>query len=661
MVTYHKMDRETVPCEFDICLSNRCNQACRYCYFAFKRRRQPESLSFKQITRAVEIYLSHVSPSEIDKISLGGGEPFLDYPLLQSAVNFIRKRIGSEVVLEVFTNGTLLTRARACRLLDQGVKLIVSLDGKKETNDLNRVFWRNPGVSVFDTVMSNLEKLPPECMGRIYAGLTFTSGTAPLLGENVEFLLGLGFKEVLVDLDILEVWPPERIAGLKQGLTGIRRLCSKSVRNGFGDLSPFGFSLDFVLPKDEVEELRNLSCFREISLAPDGGFYPNGLVATHGPEKVKYRIGDLKSGIDFTKMQRLLKKAAAFFSKAPFKGYAACPVHIYFDCFLKGIDPMKVFRSGEQVFLCATDEVVGGVAEFEEIIDMLAGHPSFGDFTHPLRRVSPKEVGCLKLSVNHRLDLARAREWVDLFLYSPGREKRLVILLDETPPDFKFAKCISVYSLMKAEYLGKRLHISVRFREARFIGRKDLGFLREHGMILCLPAGEGKADPGPAFDVMGSRFVKAVINLNLDGAGKNLSRFKNLEALGFENIHLEPPDGLRFKGRLEDILRSELEEIEQYVCRRIESGKYIFMSNFLSSVEKASGRNVIKTPSRTRLEVSRGHFERVIDTECRRFLKKILVRSKKKPEYLGYVRELFARARAFSKLFSLHPQSSTKP
>ena len=70
------MAKRTYPVSsFDICLSNRCNLMCRYCYFDSINRGAPEFLTFPQIKKAVDRYVALVSVRGIDKVSVAGGEP----------------------------------------------------------------------------------------------------------------------------------------------------------------------------------------------------------------------------------------------------------------------------------------------------------------------------------------------------------------------------------------------------------------------------------------------------------------------------------------------------------------------------------------------------------------------------------------------------------
>ncbi len=190
----------------DICLSNRCNLMCKYCYFDSINTGKPLFLTFEQIAKAFDLYIGLVSVNGVDKISFSGAEPFLNYPLLLRSVRYIRSKCAEKPEIELFTNGTFLSPVRVKELQGLQAKIVVSIDGAKQSNDRNRIFHKDPAASVFDCIMGNLRKLSKAQLGRMCASMTVTAQTAPLLAANVRFLREFGFGEVQINLNILEIW-----------------------------------------------------------------------------------------------------------------------------------------------------------------------------------------------------------------------------------------------------------------------------------------------------------------------------------------------------------------------------------------------------------------------------------------------------------------------
>jgi len=217
----------------------------------------------------------------IDKIALAGGEPFLNYPLLQQTVRSIRSKFGKRTEIELFTNGIFLYPERVEELDSLGAKIVVSLDGGKRGTDRHRVFRKDPHASVFDGVMENLKRLSPEHLQRMCASMTVTAETAAAMHDNVRFLREFGFGEVQVNMDILEIWSPRGMRRLKRGIKALKGYYEGLVRSELKSFEGFRFGLEYILLRWD-EGVRESTVFKEVSLGPDGHFYPCGIVSTFG-------------------------------------------------------------------------------------------------------------------------------------------------------------------------------------------------------------------------------------------------------------------------------------------------------------------------------------------------------------------------------------------
>src|SRR5262249_54102831 len=128
-------------------LTNSCNLACSYCYVAVNQG-PPARLDLETLRRSIDDFLALPGPTK--KITLLGGEPMLDWRLFQETVRYARRAGGDGVILQTFTNGTLLTPEKLAFLEEWEVHATVSLDGRKGDNDTGRVYYREPGRSVYD-------------------------------------------------------------------------------------------------------------------------------------------------------------------------------------------------------------------------------------------------------------------------------------------------------------------------------------------------------------------------------------------------------------------------------------------------------------------------------------------------------------------------------
>lgn len=545
------MAKKTYPVSsFDICLSNRCNLMCRYCYFDSINRGEPQFLTFDQIKRAVDMYVDLVSVRGIDKVSLAGGEPFLDFALLERAVAYVRRACGPKVDIEVFTNGTLATPERLRRLFRHNAKVVLSLDGRKASNDLHRVFASGKG-SVYDKVMANFSGLTAEERTRICASMTVTAATGGALAENVRFLREAGFGEVQINLNLLEQWPAARLAALARSVKKLKTYYSDLYRTTARSFSDFRFGLEYILLKWD-ETLEESGVFKEISIAPDGRFYPCGLVSTYGPQKLPFAIGDLKRGFDVKRISSLRAESVRAI-KAADRGigmleYLPNPMLLYFEAILKGEDRRRVFANVRRLFKIFYDEM-SPLLRLERMFDILSSDPRFGDFAHepPLRaaaaarrlRVAPERkpgdrayvCPCGKGRVGFP-GLSAQRAALDLLLYSPGGEKTLALTPESPAEDFELAGLLAVYGGMKAAALGKKFESRFAYAPGA-LGREEEEFLAFAGvkraaLVDAATAGRAKGFDGAALSFDPRRPAAALKALRL------------LKTAGVESVNLEP-------------------------------------------------------------------------------------------------------------------------
>jgi len=447
--------RAEFPREMDICLTDACNLDCRYCYFTAKARTAPSSLSPAQVERALDLYLERIPARRVQKLSFSGGEPLLRWDSLISGVASARRRLGPRPNIEVFTNGTLLDRRKAEALLAHSPELVISLDGPRAVCDAGRRFYGGGG-SVFDAVDRHLRALGRGLVSRCFAGSTFSAATVSRMRESVEYLLDRGFKCVIVDLDVLARWDRRSLDVLRRQAEGLKKLYSSSMNLGFGEVQQ-RLRFDFLISREELRQVGRPAGLKELSLAPDGKFYPSGLVSGRGAEKARYALGDLERGFDTERMNAVLGELRSYFGRHVRGGYNGCPTHVYFACRLEGRSTEDVFDSGESLFR-ELDPVVGPVIDFELLQNSLASAKDLGDFDHP-PRLTPA-AGPAELGLSLSLGAGGARDAADAALYSPGPFKRLEFTAaGARPPDA--LRRLAAYSLMKSRRLGKKIRLAV--------------------------------------------------------------------------------------------------------------------------------------------------------------------------------------------------------
>jgi len=119
--------RRRVPIWVTLCVTNRCNLRCRYCYESDYDRTRDE-MTTEEILRLIdELYAMGTR-----YISVNGGEALLRDDLEQIVDKIKSKRI----LCHLSTNGLLVPQRIS--LLRKVDSIAISLDGREEDNDLNR-------------------------------------------------------------------------------------------------------------------------------------------------------------------------------------------------------------------------------------------------------------------------------------------------------------------------------------------------------------------------------------------------------------------------------------------------------------------------------------------------------------------------------------------
>ena len=166
-------------------LTGQCNFACRYCYAAEKK---PLSMPLAVAKQAVASVAASQESQEPFLVQFTGGEPLLAAEALLKTAAWIRERKWP-AVLQMQTNGSLLTAELAKQLRQYGVGVGVSVDGRPAVHDQMRCF--PDGKGTMQSVALGMKNLAEEKCG---AGVTcvVTAENVLKLSESVDMACYFG-------------------------------------------------------------------------------------------------------------------------------------------------------------------------------------------------------------------------------------------------------------------------------------------------------------------------------------------------------------------------------------------------------------------------------------------------------------------------------------
>lgn len=239
------------PDHLVIYLSGRCNLSCPCCYAAGVSRR---TISRAALFAALGAFAA--ARPAAPRFTILGGEPLLCRDLAYAALARIEELFGPGAPVQLFTNGLLLKKGEAQKLLKRGVKLTVSFGPA------------GPGVP--GRARTGAANIPRALRKRVSAAVVATPAGAGDLAAAVLCLLGLGFGRVAWSPDITAAWDGAALARLRASSKALLLEYLVRLRSGRG-LWELANGYEAIAAASGGA--RPGPC-RNLTLAPDGYFYP---------------------------------------------------------------------------------------------------------------------------------------------------------------------------------------------------------------------------------------------------------------------------------------------------------------------------------------------------------------------------------------------------
>lgn len=161
-----------------LCVSSVCNLACKYCYESQQNfcEHKQAFISVETIQKAINFVFSQYCEG-IGCVQFFGGEPLLNIKAIRYTIEYISeiclKRSIKPPAYTIVTNGTLINEETHNLFNQYFGRITISLDGRKEINDANRVFAKHAG-SVYENVSANLTKFAKDRKYLIDVQMTIT-------------------------------------------------------------------------------------------------------------------------------------------------------------------------------------------------------------------------------------------------------------------------------------------------------------------------------------------------------------------------------------------------------------------------------------------------------------------------------------------------------
>lgn len=258
-----------------------CNLRCKYCFastgdFGVGRK----LLDIETGKKAIDFLLENSKGRKNLELDFFGGEPLMNMPVVKAVVEYARskeKEYNKNFRFTITTNGILLNDDYIDFFNKEMSNVVLSIDGRKETNDKMRPCINQKGS--YDIIVPKYQKLV-EKRGhdQYYVRGTFTKHNLDF-AKDVMHLNELGFDQVSVepvvspadcDYAITEADLPTIFAEYEN--LACQMIERKKAGKGFNF---FHFMLDLDQGPCAIKRLRGCGCGNEyVAVTPDGDIYP---------------------------------------------------------------------------------------------------------------------------------------------------------------------------------------------------------------------------------------------------------------------------------------------------------------------------------------------------------------------------------------------------
>jgi uncharacterized protein len=294
-------------------ISHDCNLSCRYCFagsghFGGMRALMP----YETGQQAIKFLLEKSVGRRHLEIDFFGGEPLMNIGVVEKLVYYSRETAAlqnKEIKFTLTTNALLLNEKVTDFLNQEKISVVLSLDGRPETNDTMRTV-AGSGKGSYDSIMPRISAFIKSRNNKnYYVRGTYTRFNRDF-AKDVLHLADLGYKYISVEPVVGS--PSEEWALREEDMPELYHQYDELIREYFNRLKEgrgfdfFHFNLDLnhgpCLPK----RLSGCGAGHEyMAVTPEGEIYP----CHQFVGREKYKLGSIFKGIENTEMVTEFRKA----------------------------------------------------------------------------------------------------------------------------------------------------------------------------------------------------------------------------------------------------------------------------------------------------------------------------------------------------------------
>lgn len=183
-----------------ILLTRKCQLDCIYC----EMKRDLPDMTKKDLLSAIE-FLFKSKEKEIE-LQFFGGEPLLRFDLIKEGIMYsesLAKKTKKKIKYVITTNGLLIDNKKLEFLSKYDVKLMLSLDGKKEINEKNRKIIGKK--EYFDTLLNNIKTID-KARQEFFINMVISPKNTKSILDNFRYLIDNNIKNIQIAYELGIEW-----------------------------------------------------------------------------------------------------------------------------------------------------------------------------------------------------------------------------------------------------------------------------------------------------------------------------------------------------------------------------------------------------------------------------------------------------------------------
>jgi len=225
-------------------------------------------------------------------VKFHGGEPLIEYNKILYTVKKIKDSFNGKINYSIITNAILINEQIVEFLFENRFDVSISIDGKKESNDKNRIYPNGKGT-YNDTYKGFL--IMKKKFHNLRGRMTVCKNNLEDFYENILFFINLEINPISPAINIFEDWTDNELRFYENQI--------KKLAEHLKDKSEYDYFF-----KQAERKSKNSICdggTSTIHILPNGDLYP----CTFAVENNKYKAGNIYNGINNNLVNKIFDMA----------------------------------------------------------------------------------------------------------------------------------------------------------------------------------------------------------------------------------------------------------------------------------------------------------------------------------------------------------------